>query len=493
MHAKIKINVKNSILGRLIHMSVHAKIGFTIFLVLFITYAYFPQKYDNANVVSRMGLTLSILEDGSFKISEFRRDTIDVARHKGDYYSDKAPGMAFSALPIAALTRLALRTIGIYGPLMDSGEVTETFGIFVYLSTIFTSGLMTALAALALYFLALRLGSSTSGAIFAMLTYGLATPAWGWASAFFGHAAASACLFLGFAGAFLLVHTELQPRHEVWLGFLTGAVLSWAVVVEFTTMPAVMIIAGYALIYARRWELSRIAGRLLSALTGAIVFSIPLLLYNTIAFGSPFLVGYGYVTGFEGMNEGLFGFTHPKIDVIYRLIFSQYRGILWYAPILISAPVAYYMLWRTVKYRWLAILLGLVPLYYLLMNASYYYWDGGWSTGPRHLTPMLPFLILPLAILWSRAHSTFRPILLGLFFLSFEIAFVSAAVDITSPSKFRNPLFEYLIPEFIMGNIQATPIVKSLNAHESLIPIFLVWSLGYLFARGLFVRLKNTV
>jgi hypothetical protein len=468
------------------------KMGFAIFLVLFVTYAYFPQKYDNANVVSRMALTLSILEDGTLTINEFRRDTIDVARHKGNYYSDKAPGMAFSALPIAALTRLGLRTIGLDGPLMDSGEVTETFGIIVYVSTVFTSGLMTAITALALYFLALQLGSSTAGAIFAMLVYGFATPAWGWASAFFGHATASACLFLGFAGTFLLVHGEVKPQREIWLGFLTGAVLSWAVVVEFTTLPAVIIIASYGLISARRWELRRIVSRFISALTGATLSSIPLFLYNAIAFESPFLVGYKYVTGFAGMNEGLFGFTYPKIDILYRLLFSQYRGILWYAPILISAPIAYYSLWRTVKYRRLATVLSLIPLYYLLMNASYYYWDGGWSTGPRHLTPMLPFLILPLAILWSRTHATLKPILLGLFFLSFEIAFISAAVDVTSPSNFNNPLFEYLIPEFVKGNIRPTRIVKSLNAHESLIPMLLLWVLGYFFTRGLFVRSKNT-
>ena len=49
-----------------------------------------------------------------------------------------------------------------------------------------------------------------------------------------------------------------------------------------------------------------------------------------------------------------------------------------------------------------------VALTFLLINAGYYYWHGGWSTGPRHMVPMLPLLGLALAFAlpagrWTRA------------------------------------------------------------------------------------------
>ncbi|MEJ2263557.1 MAG: hypothetical protein P8X95_08925, partial [Anaerolineales bacterium] len=133
----------------------------------------------------------------------------------------------------------------------------------------------------------------------------------------------------------------------------------------------------------------------------------------------------------------------------------------------------------------------LIGIYYFLMNASYYYWDGGGSTGPRHLTPMLPFLCLPLGILWTRFHDRFKPVLLGLFFLSFLVSFVSAAVDMASHPQYRYPLFDYLIPGFLKGDILRPPFVGGLQGHAALIPLFVIWALGFLYVRGLYVKTEN--
>ena len=472
-------------------MSNKRKIGLGIAIVLFITYAFFPQDFRNENVVSRMALTMSILEDGTIKINKFQDHTKDIAFYNGNYYTDKAPGMAFSALPIAALTRAIRMSGGNDGATLRNDKLTRNFQIIVYWSTLFTSGLMTAIAALALYFLAFRIGSNTAGAVFASLAFGLATPAWGWASAFFGHAMAGACLFLGFGAVFLLVHDSLSHQKEIITAALAGALLTWGGVIEFTTLPAAAIILVYGIIAVRHWERKRILRVALTAGTTAVLFAIPLLAYNVLAFGSPFRVGYGNVPGFEGLKEGFFGLTYPQGDVLYRLIFPQYRGILWYAPILISVPFGFYILWREGKFRGLALLLSLVPLYFLLINASYFYWDGGGSTGPRHLTPALAFLCLPLGILWTKAHRTIKPVLLGLFVISFQSAFVSVAVDMTTPSNFRDPLFDYLIPSFLEGDIRRPPFIKGLYRLTFLIPLFLFWALGYLYIQRLIVKSED--
>ena len=47
-------------------------------------------------------------------------------------------------------------------------------------------------------------------------------------------------------------------------------------------------------------------------------------------------------------------------------------------------------------------------VFYLLLNASYFYWEGGWAYGPRQVMPALPFLALGLAPLWDRVAARRR-------------------------------------------------------------------------------------
>lgn len=474
-------------------VSIEMKIGLVLFLILFLTYGFFPQNFRSENVISRMALTLSILEQGTLTINSFQDQTKDIAHYNGNYYTDKAPGMSLSALPVAALVRLTRMAGDNDGATLRNDRLTRNYRMIVYWTTLFTSGLGTALAALAIYWLSLRIGASLGGAIFATLSYGLATPAWGWASAFFGHALASACLFLGFASVYALVNGSPGSRWNLGIAFLAGALLAWTVVVEFIALPAVVIVLLYGILSARHWKRDRIVRALIGVAIGGVLFSLPLLVYNTLAFGSPFRVGYGNVPGFEGMQQGFFGLTYPRLGVLYNLIVPQYRGILWVAPVLLAVPFACYSLRQSGKHRGLLVVLILVPLAYLLINASYFYWEGGGSTGPRHLTPTLAFLCLPMGILWTRAHPTVKPVLLGLLFLSFQVALISASVDITSPSDYDKPFFEYLIPKFLQGDLLSPPFIRGLNGHLVLIPLLFIWAGGYIFIRRYYIHLNDGV
>ncbi|RKZ72111.1 MAG: hypothetical protein DRQ48_01265 [Gammaproteobacteria bacterium] len=457
---------------------IRIKVGISCFFILFISYAYFLQTYKNPNVVTRMGLTLSLIENGSIKINQYQRATIDKAYHKGNYYSDKAPGLSFTAIPFAAIADAVLRFKNTSISLVESGKVSRAFGVIVHFSTIFTSGLSTAIAALVLYFIALRIGASITGAVFAMLCFGLATPAWGWATAFFGHATASSCLFLGFAIIFHLRHSPADARRDACFGFLAGALLSWAVVVEFTSAISAAMIGIYALMTGIHWDRSRQIRGLLAAATGIIIFISPLLAYNSIAFGSPFVIGYEHVVGFEGMKQGFFGITLPNLSILLQILFSQYRGILWISPILMLTPVGIYYLWRLENYRAELLTIIMLSAYYLLFNSAYHFWDGGYSTGPRHVTPMLAFLCLPLAVFWTSSSLKWRIPALGILVLSICTSLICVSVSMMSPDTFQKPLFEYLIPEFIKGNLQTIFTYIGIKALVTLVPIFIVWIVG---------------
>jgi len=460
---------------------IRIKVGISCFFILFISYAYFLQTYKNPNVVSRMGLTLSLIENHSIEINKYQKATADKAYVKGNYYSDKAPGLSFTALPFAAIAHAALQFNNAYIPLIRSQRVTRAFGAIVHFSIIFTSGLATAIAALVLYFTALRIGASISGAVFAMLCFGLATPAWGWATAFFGHATASSCLFLGFAIIFHLRHSPPDARRDACFGFLAGALLSWAVVVEFTSAISAALIGIYALMTVIQWDRSRQIRALLTAAAGVVIFVSPLLAYNTIAFGSPLVIGYEHVVGFEGMKQGFFGITFPSLSILWQILFSQYRGILWISPILMLTPVGIYYLWRLEDYRAELVTIIMISVYYLLLNSAYHFWDGGYSTGPRHLTPMLPFLCLPLAVFWTSSSLKWRIPALGILALSLCLSLICVSVSMMSPDTFQKPLFEYLIPEFINGNLQTIFTYIGIKSLATLIPIVMVWVIGGLY------------
>ena len=59
--------------------------------------------------ITRLALTESIVLDGSLRIDRWQDQTVDKAVYRGHYYSDKAPGMSFLAIP----SFVVLRSLGV--------------------------------------------------------------------------------------------------------------------------------------------------------------------------------------------------------------------------------------------------------------------------------------------------------------------------------------------------------------------------------------------
>jgi hypothetical protein len=399
-----------------------------------------------------MGLDLAIARRGALTIDEVAPHTIDKALRDGAYYSDKAPGTAFTALPIVGAAVSLARLLGHDVAPVKDGHLAAGYFALACLATIFTSSLFTALAAAALYRLAREWRASRAGALFAALAFGLATPAAGQATLFFGHALCGACLFLAFALASMTAAAADGTKPRRAMACAAGALLAWATVVEFTAAPAALVIALDALgAIARRPAAERRAA-IGWAVAGGAGALLPLLAYDAAAFGSPFAIGYGHVVGFERMGENLFGVGPPRAGIMLALLAGAHRGILWIAPILLLWPAALWCAARRLPARFTAVL-GLVPVLFLLINSGYAYWDGGWSTGPRFLTPGLAFAALPLAFLWDRVGRAGRVVLAALASVSAGLSLVCAAVDMTSPAAYANPLLDHVLPDFGAGRI----------------------------------------
>jgi hypothetical protein len=346
------------------------RIAKTIFISLWLLYACIGPGITvvNPNSVSRMGLVFAIVQDHALDIDTFAPHTIDKALFRGHYYLDKAPGQSLLALPFAAVAEISAHAAGVETAPFVEGQYTPYFLKSVWVGATLTSALFTAAAAAALYLLARYLRAGRQAALFGTLGYALCTPAFGWATTFFSHDVAGACLFMAFALVILASDPSPIRSRRARTAMLAGVLLSWSVVVEFTSAPAVLIISALGC-----WRLRAVAGSRMhlvgAAIAGGIFAAVPLAIYNLLAFGSATHLGYSDVVGFDGMQTGFFGVSAPRLDILAELLVGTERGILWIAPLLLVLPIAWFASFRRLGTP-ITLAIIAVPIAYLLINGK---------------------------------------------------------------------------------------------------------------------------
>ena len=407
---------------------------------MFLSFAYFYQA-GGWNQNSRFDLVRAIIEEGTLRIDDYHHNTGDKARWNGHYYSDKAPGLALAAVPVAAALKSGLG---------DPARPGYTIWLS-YVLTVVLAALPTAVAAWLLYGVARKLGAGEGGAAVAALVYGLGTPAWAYATLLFGHALATCLVIAAFSAALALSDDKGAQRDILIAGWL-GVAAGWAAITEYPTAVPAILLGGYAL--AEVWP----GGWLRRVRVGAAVVAGALLplgvfvLYNQAAFGSPFTIGYTHEEGFPAMQQGFMGVTYPNARALWGILVGGHRGLFFHAPAILIGLVGFLLLVRGERARAGVVALGLV-IYFTLFNSAYAYWDGGWSYGPRHMAPALPFLCLPLGVLWSRARPAWRVALGGLAAGSLAITLIAVSTTVQPPEVIRHPLPDLLWPAFLDGDL----------------------------------------
>ncbi|HEX5138741.1 MAG TPA: hypothetical protein VFY93_17345 [Planctomycetota bacterium] len=461
--------------------SAKRRIARALFLASFLSYACFLQEPLDANVSSRMFLTLSLVKHGEVSIDRYAAHTIDKAEHEGRFYCDKAPGLSFLGIPaVAFVSRVLYGNAGIGDP----GTSSQYYWA-AYAATVTTAGLLTALSVAIVFLLALDLFGSAGGALVVALAYGMATPAFGWATAFVGHAPATALLVIGFHCLRRLRRGEPDGRRDVRLAAAGTACLAWAVVTEFTVAPlaAVLLVVYGARILAPGGDRARLVRCVL--LTGAAC-AAPLLLYNQVAFGAPWHLGYQSVSGFPGMKQGFLGIGTPSLPVLGEILAGPRRGILLLCPLLLLVPFGLLRMLARKEQRGTAILIVVVGLYYLLLNASYFYWDGGWSTGPRHITGTMPFLCLALGAVWGPAGRGARGAVLALVGVSALLTVMATTAGMFASSEIQNLVRDHVLKGFLDGSSTAVPVHElGWRSRDFVRALVVAWVL----ALGVFLRL----
>ncbi|MDQ2878653.1 MAG: hypothetical protein M3R41_06220, partial [Pseudomonadota bacterium] len=423
-----------------------------LFLLVWLSCAWFGSWELNPNNATRLFGAIALVEQGDAKIDRFETLTIDKAQFGQHHYMDKAPGMTLLAAPVVAAAN-AIGHTSSRDQVIDitSPSLHRFIKARLMLAVTLSSALLTAFATVLLLDLGTGITGSASAGLFAALGYALGSIIWGWSTTLLGHAP---------VGALLMVATW-----AVWRGtdgareagrwrypILAGVALGGALVIEFTAVFGGLCI-GLWVLWRTRHADTRAKARLYGTTVAvAVAMLVPLALYNQIAFGTPFKLGYEGVVGFKGMDQGLFGLTYPKPIVLYAITLGMRRGLIWVAPVLMLGVIGLRQLIRDEATRDLGLLAVAIVSAVLLVNASYVYWDGGASIGPRHSVPAIPFLALGLAPFWAslqaRRERIVSAALLG---VSMAINLAIAATDIFGSEFFTSPLRQRTWPLFRDG------------------------------------------
>jgi hypothetical protein len=446
-------------------LSPHAATGF---LILVACYGYFLPVIDNVNSSSRMNLVYAIADQGTIRIDDYHRNTIDKALFEGHYYTEKSIGPSIVALP----TYIVFRTVSVLTGITERPEPAgdgwgyprRYHAMALTLVTFVTVAIPSAAAAVVLYAF-LRRRVSPQVAFLIMLAYGLGTIAFPYSSEFYSHQLAASSMFAAFFLLWRIVVEGARPA-GAWLA---GALMGLAVITEYVTVVLALLILAWVLFEGHgRSILARV-------IAAAIPWGLLLAGYNLAAFGTPLPVGYAYTVHFSDVHiQGFMGLTMPRWDRLYGITFSPYRGLFFLSPFLMLAGYGFYLMWRVHQHA-LVLLLAGITVSLLLYNASYVMWTGGVAVGARHLIPMLPFLCVPVAWAVQRMSSSrlWKPVAVALIVLSITMVWIHSISGWDFPPEtVERPLTDYALPLLIKGDLALNlGVVLGLNGHASLIPL----------------------
>jgi hypothetical protein len=445
------------------HCSQSRWIGIVLFMLLLICFSYVLPRWADPNQNSRLDMVVAVVDDGTFRIDNYVENTVDYAKVGEHYYSDKAPGAAFLGIPVYAMLKAVLEQpimAGLMDRLVDNEALKATlreegtglledkvrFAIAQAALTFVASALPTALMGVLMYHLLGRFTAQPWPRIGVVLVYGLLTPAFAYAGAFYGHQLSTACLF----AAFYLIYMGKEPLAT--LSLLTiGLLLGYSVITEY---PSVLI-AGILFLYT----FCRLTDhrRIIWVFLPAVLIAIGWMAYNTAVFGSPLSLGYSYSELWTDQHHtGFMSLAIPRWGTLWGITFSPFRGLFVLSPLLLLAMPGFVLWYRSGEHRrefWVA-LSSMLAMF--LFNSSSVMWWGGYAVGPRYLLPMLPFMVLPVIFVFRewRDRLGIRIVVFVLFVWSLVATWGLTLAEQAFPSDaLRNPLVEYAWPNWQTGNI----------------------------------------
>jgi hypothetical protein len=393
-------------------------------ILTFVTCGYFFAG-GGWNQNSQFDLTRAIVERHTFAIDSLARNTGDVALANGHIYSNKSPAMSWiAAIPYAVLH--AFETARGANP-SDATLLT----INAWLCSLLCVALPAALIPPMIFGYARRRGIDARWAAIVAASSVLATQVLPYATIFMLHAPSAA----------LLVYALTTP-HRARAGFAAAL----ATAMNYLCAPALIVFA-----FVDRRGIARYAAAAAAPLAA-------LAAYQYVCFGSIFAISIAhedprFLT--RGAAMGVFQWPAPR--VVYAVTLSPYRGLFFFAPILLVALFGFRAWWQAERTACAASLIVIAAFF--AFNVSFNGWEGGFGIGGRYLVPVIPIMMMALL------HIRRRVIAYVAIALSFAINFAATVVDPQPSATIPRPLTQYILPLLLHGHFSAAvPITPPWSA-----------------------------
>ncbi len=354
---------------------------------------YYLDVWITPNSTSRALPVITKYEDHTISIDKYKDFTGDKSQVNGHYYSDKAPLSTMMVYPFYYVYKsLGFKDI--------SEDKLKEYPIYIWETVGLKDGRTFLLPKSSPVFI---IGDIICGAvpfvIIVLITFLTVvkqrpkfSPVWlavlpfygsflfAYAGTFTGHLLAGFLLFLGYI---------LLKEKRLFLA--SGIVAGLAFATEY---PIGIIFPIWAvLIYLNEKDIKKVL-LFIAGVAPGVLFAM---WYNYHVTGSAVTTSYSYVSNEQYKGVSNIGFSYPKPEAIWGLLFTRYRGILIYAPLLIV--MGWYVIKQNVKnisngtktnflilfiknYFWITF------LFYILLISANAIWWGGWAFGPRHLIPV---------------------------------------------------------------------------------------------------------
>lgn len=399
------------------HKSTDIAIAFCLFVLLFACY-----------ILVYSGQLHTIDETSMFAVTESmvkwrRLDTNQIAWSQWALSPATAQGSFGLGGNVFSKKGLAISLLAV--PLYWIGMHLPQAGLVQ--TTMLLNPIVTALTGTVVFLYLRQLGYSSEVGLWVALLFGLGTVATVYTKVFSSEPVSAMALLLA---VYFASRCRFDIRDSIFgTRYINSSLAGLSLGLAVATTAANLVTAPFLLLYLsrntkhetriwrERWQ------PIVLFLASFAVVCLLVGLYNYARFGNPLDSGRRFAKGEA--------FSTPLWLGLYGLLFSPYKSIFLYSPILLACLVSFPLFFK--RHRMEGWLLGLIVIAHLLLFARWYMWWGGFAWGPRFLVPLTPLLAITLAPLvegvLTRGSLPVRLALAALALLSTAVQVLGASVN----------------------------------------------------------------
>ena len=360
----------------------------------------FSGRFHSIDELAALATVESVTREHTWRVPQFRwalgwTPTHVAESSDGGLYSKRGVGYSLAFWPLWQVGRF-----------LEAPGMVQVAALTNVLATLATVALLMRLL--------VDLGMDEGKAAGVGLIYGLTTPAWPYARYLF-----SEPLTALYGAAALWLALSPRARTKPWAPLACGLVVGGALLVHAMNALLVVLFGGWwAWEAARRRTLAPLVGYGVGLLPGLAVMGW----LNWARYGHPLRGGYT-------APEERFVWDYARS--LPGLLVSPGKGLVWFAPVVVPALLAWRSLWR--RERAVALLLAAWVAGFLALVGGWFMWWGGWSWGARYWVAVLPALLLSLGWSGRWRPRLERPLLVGAAATGLAVNALGVAVDFNAP------------------------------------------------------------